>query len=539
MEKYLKPKELDIDTDTPEATRIYLFWEKTIENLISTLPPSTSQEDKLLILTQYLTYKTYPIIEDATTYTQALGLLQAQFNKQKNEIYARYLLTTRRQKTEESIDEYLSVLKQLAKPCQYKQVSAQLNQEHAIRDTFITGLKNNSIRQRILEEIGTLTLKQISDKARAMETAQKNAESYLSPAYAAAACEVTTKEPEVIYQPPYESKSPMLAAAPIRQTCWNCGQEKHQSRDDCPAKDALCYRCGRVGHYAKLCRSTSNYPRNTRGGRGASAGGRGGPSRKHISSMICEDYPVLAATSSSHILKTSMVEVLVEGVTGNGHLDKEKADGLVASGSSHSYMSETYLEKRKLSTTPTLSEVSMASTALSAKITRSVSVNLTISGREYKDMTLMILPGLVTDVILGLDFQQQHEQVTFSHQGHLPPLEVQGSTILGLSTVNTEPPDLFANLTPDCHPVRTRSRRYSKEDRDFICKEVQRLEEEGIIVRSNSPWRAQVVVVKKNNKNRLAIDYSETINQLTQLQGGHKPLKTFKPLKRTFWPKNL
>ena len=124
MEKYLKPKELDIDTDTPEATRIYLFWEKTIENLISTLPSSTTQEDKLLILTQYLTYKTYPIIEEATTYTQALGLLQAQFNKQKNEIYARYLLTTRRQKTEESIDEYLTALKQLAKPCQYKQVSA-------------------------------------------------------------------------------------------------------------------------------------------------------------------------------------------------------------------------------------------------------------------------------------------------------------------------------------------------------------------------------------------------------------------------------
>lgn len=55
-------------------------------------------------------------------------------------------------------------------------------------------------------------------------------------------------------------------------------------------------------------------------------------------------------------------------------------------------------------------------------------------------------------------------------------------------------------------------------DRDFIHKEVQRLLQKGIIEQSNSPWRAQVVVVKnESRKKRLAIDYSETINKFTQL----------------------
>ena len=54
----------------------------------------------------------------------------------------------------------------------------------------------------------------------------------------------------------------------------------------------------------------------------------------------------------------------------------------------------------------------------------------------------------------------------------------------------------------------------------FIEKETQRLLREGIIETSNSPWRAQIVVTKDDNhKKRLAIDYSQTINRFTLLDG--------------------
>merc|ERR1711867_327676 len=99
----------------------------------------------------------------------------------------------------------------------------------------------------------------------------------------------------------------------------------------------------------------------------------------------------------------------------------------------------------------------------------------------------------------------------------LPPLEVCGAAVKSLTTWRTKPPELFANLSPDCHPVRDKSRRYSQEDKDFIAKEVQRLETEGIIVRSNSPWRAQCLVVKDKGKKRLAIDYLHTINKFTHV----------------------
>ncbi|KAK3880099.1 hypothetical protein Pcinc_015367 [Petrolisthes cinctipes] len=42
-------------------------------------------------------------------------------------------------------------------------------------------------------------------------------------------------------------------------------------------------------------------------------------------------------------------------------------------------------------------------------------------------------------------------------------------------------PELFANLSADCHPVAAKSHRYSYDDRKFIEMETQRLLKEGII----------------------------------------------------------
>ena len=53
----------------------------------------------------------------------------------------------------------------------------------------------------------------------------------------------------------------------------------------------------------------------------------------------------------------------------------------------------------------------------------------------------------------------------------------------------------------------------------FINKEIDRLYSEGIIKPSMSPWRAQIVVVKiaNNNKRRICVDYSQTVNLFTEI----------------------
>ena len=504
MDKVLRPEKLDVDINTPDAAAQYKFWERTLHNLINTSFKEKSEEEKLSVLTQYLTYKSFPIVEDASTYTEAITLLQQQFVKKKNEIFARYLLYTRKQKSEEDIDEYMSQLKMLSKDCNYKQVSAQQHLEESLRDSFITGLKSQTIRQRLLEE--TVSLQQAWEKARSVETAQLNADSYNSPGYTASVTPSYNNHPDYRRKNDVEPRdrseglSNVSAASPVK--CWNCGRPRHTSRQECPAYDKPCFKCGKKGHFSKLCRN-------------------GGPPKRftnaavvHVDSELVE-YPILAATNP-HALNKSIINILVDG---------EKAEGLVDSGSSHGYISESYTRKRRLKMYPMSSEVAMASLTYSTPIHHYVLVDILFNNRTYQKSKLMVLPGCVSDVILGIDFQQQHQQVTFIHKGHLPPLEVCGSV---LKVFKVDPPELFTNLTSDCHPLRERSRRYSQEDQAFITQEVARLEAEGVIERSNSPWRAQVIVVKDKPKKRLAIDYSSTINQFTMLDA--YPLPNIKEL---------
>ena len=82
---------------------------------------------------------------------------------------------------------------------------------------------------------------------------------------------------------------------------------------------------------------------------------------------------------------------------------------------------------------------------------------------------------------MGQDFQTQHQSITLNYDGKWPPLDL----VCGLRSLNVKPPDLFTNLTADCHPVACRSHRYSFADKQFIENETKRLLEEGIIEKSS------------------------------------------------------
>ena len=100
--------------------------------------------------------------------------------------------------------------------------------------------------------------------------------------------------------------------------------------------------------------------------------------------------------------------------------------------------------------------------------------------------------------------------------GSDPPLKIKDNQ-LNVAVAKVKAPRLFEFLSPDCKPVASPSRVYCKEDQTFIKTEVKRLLKEDIIETSRSPWRAQVLVARRGEKQRLVIDYSSTINRFTLL----------------------
>ena len=324
-------------------------------------------------------------------------------------------------------------------------------------------------------------------QARSLHTAQKSSETYATPdppsfhaAAAAPSSSPHTSKPE--------NDPEGTIAAVTGAKCYFCGYSKHP-RHKCPARDATCKRCQKKGHFAKVCRSNP-------------AG-----DQRELGSATATVYPtlavVLSSTTPSTLLKSS-TEVTINGVVTRALVDSCSSESFI-----HPRLAET-LNLRQYSAPQS---ISMAQSTLSAKTLGHCIANLELGGKTYSNLRLSILPGLCSDLILGLDFQKQHQSISFHHGGPKPPL-----VVCGLTTLKVEPPDLFANLTADIHPIATKSRRYGYEDREFIDAEVRRLLREGIIESSNSPWRAQVVVARnENHKKRLVIDYSQTINRFTLL----------------------
>ena len=102
----------------------------------------------------------------------------------------------------------------------------------------------------------------------------------------------------------------------------------------------------------------------------------------------------------------------------------------------------------------------------------------------------------------------QHSEVCFPFNGSQEPL-----SICGVAAAKVDAPSLFENLTKDCKPVATKSRRHSVADERFIQTEVQKLLKDGVIEPSTSPWRAQVLVTtNERHKKRLVIDYSQSLD---------------------------
>ena len=99
--------------------------------------------------------------------------------------------------------------------------------------------------------------------------------------------------------------------------------------------------------------------------------------------------------------------------------------------------------------------VSMATSSTSSNIEGYCVAYIQLQTCKYNNVNFTILSDLCADIILGQAFMELHSSITLSFGGELPPL-----SICSLACSNISPPTLFANLSDECHPIKTSSRRF-------------------------------------------------------------------------------
>nr|XP_004211666.2 uncharacterized protein LOC101241209 [Hydra vulgaris] len=203
-----------------------------------------------------------------------------------------------------------------------------------IRDAFINGLLSNSIRQRLLEN-KILDLSSAFDQARSLDVAQQNSTFYSQLNIPTSASIQEIKSP---LQKQSMTNNHLAATAKSKQLCWFCGNIRHP-RTKCPAREAICHKCKKIGHFEKLCRSSN-----------VSA----------AIPKIDDDYFCATISASANSLFRVCHNIIIN--------DRYKAEALIDSGSTNkSFISNKLVTLLHLNIIYEQSVIGMASAALSAK----------------------------------------------------------------------------------------------------------------------------------------------------------------------------
>ena len=508
MDKFLRPERLDADPSSVTGKQEYLHWKRTFEVFLASV--ADHSPNKLHTLINFVSPKIYSHIADCTTYEAAEEILKNLFVKEYNQIFARYQLRTRKQETGESLDTYIQQLKALSSEVEFKPVTADQYKSDVLTDAFISGISSSFIRQRLLESNKT-TFKDVCSLAEALDLAQRNSEAFVSHVpYQPTACVTENQEqlqktviPQNATGGSKDQNENINIAAfnkSKKATCYFCGSSSIHKREFCPAKDAICNFCKRRGHFPKVCRSKSN---NTTASMF---------DYSHLSplmSLIPKSDSVNAISAPFSRKVPFSNEVMIKLLIKNKHIDT-----LVDTGAKISCIDAITAEALKVNISPTTCNISLAAGDHSPQIAGECQLDVSYNSRTHKNVKFIVIEELVTPIIIGYDFLSQFQELKINFQRKSSPI------LASLPPMKIDAPRLFEHLTPDVHPVAMKSRRFNKEDTEYIKGEISTLLHNDVIETSTSPWRAQIHIVKnENRKRRLVVDYSSTINRFTIRDG--------------------
>ena len=209
---------------------------------------------------------------------------------------------------------------------------------------------------------------------------------------------------------------------------------KQHPRKDCPAKECICFKCRKKGHFAKVCQADS---------------------REKSPVALMDSTAIMSLTKFESGWNKTTVNIQLNGISIQGLLDTSATNSLV---------SEDIARRLKVKILKNSCCVGLAVKGVSSITLGTCEASVKLMQRKNSKVKFSVLNDLLADVVLGYDFLDQHKSVNIHFGGTEPPLNL--GALKPLKAF--QPPALFKYLSEDCHLIATKSRRYSSTDKQFI-----------------------------------------------------------------------
>ena len=248
-------------------------WSRRFEQWLTLSPYATgegSETKQRAALCTYIDSSTFKLLcslyapkkPEKLTFAQLKAKLDGQYGTKKLVLAERYRFYNYKQQEGQSLVNYIAELWCLAATCDWTEAQLADN----IHDKFVMGLRNECLLQQLLAQDHKKPLEELLELARTFKAAKheslKRADNDKKETDAGTVA-ATGKQPRSVKpQNSLRTKSQQTANTkgpssqpPTSKPCASCGGA--HLRSTCCFRNVTCRHCGKIGHIAKVCRSTA------------------------------------------------------------------------------------------------------------------------------------------------------------------------------------------------------------------------------------------------------------------------------------------
>lgn len=516
-------------------------WRRWVERFEITCAICKIVEDaeRRLLILRFMGQTAYNTLSDRISpkkplevdYKDIVESLAQFFDPEPLELVENFRYHKRYQLENETIEEYLVVLRKLAKSCNFGNYL-----DTALRNQLVFGMKNTTAQKKCLER-RNMTLKDVLEVALSHEMAEQGGKEIQKYASSAKPVEVVQR----IGKPNANMKIPAKSASGSH--CYRCGDANHFA-NTCKFKDVVCSACNKKGHLRRVCQSNhSNLNTNKNQNTGGSSAklsnnnknNNNNSNNNKIKNVNLENFEEIV---SMHNIKGKFKSKMIVSLKCNGALlDFEADTGSPVSIAGIDIYNKYFADQRLND-----SGIQLFSYCGKQLGLQGVIKILVQHGNCEKELELYISSGSKEPLMgrdwiieLGINLNDVLQNTLSSvHKldvvSEIENLKQRYACVFNDSLGKVAEFEAKLHIKANAKPVAIKHRQVPFALKDRVENELRSLVESGVLVPvMHSNWATPIVVVPKaNGAIRICGDYKVTLNP--RLERDEYPLPTVEEL---------
>lgn len=182
--------------------------------------------------------------EDTPKFDELLKLFDEYFEPKQNELINTFNFNNRKQEDGETFDNFYIAIRKLVKNCNFKDM-----EDRMLRDRIVMGIRDRKLQQKLLEN-KDLTLELAVNKCRVTELSKEHAQVIQKQEPVTVDLVSSRAKHEAKY---FNNSKKNMNYSRKFYKCLKCSLEHGPA--ECPAFGQTCYKCKKLNHFAKGCKS--------------------------------------------------------------------------------------------------------------------------------------------------------------------------------------------------------------------------------------------------------------------------------------------